>query len=119
MRYSAPTKRGSMTKARATAIFLREDGICHICGNPIVAGEAWEVEHPDELADGGSDDDAVKKPAHVKCHKSKSAASRTARAKRNRIITQGCVSVPKSRNPMPGSRASGWKKTMQHGWVRR
>lgn len=119
MRFTPPTKRRSMTKARATAIFLKEDGICHICGNPIVAGEAWEVEHPDELADGGSDDDAAKKPAHVKCHKPKTAEARMARAKRNRIITQGCVSVSKSRRPMPGSRASGWKRKVSGEVVRR
>lgn len=112
MRFSPPTKRRPMTKARATAIFVREDGVCYLCGNPIVAGEAWEVEHPDELADGGSDDDAVLKPVHVRCHKPKSAAARTARAKRNRIITQGCVSVrPKhSRWPPKGSRPMNWRR---------
>lgn len=115
MRFSPPTKRRSMTKARATAIFVREDGVCYLCGNPIVAGEAWEVEHPDELADGGSDDDADLRPAHVRCHKPKTAEARTARAKRNRIITQGCVSVRKpSRWPPKGSRPMNWRRA-NHG----
>ena len=36
------TRRRLSTKARA-AIFLRANGICHLCGGKITPGEAWDV----------------------------------------------------------------------------
>lgn len=89
--YIAPTKRSHMSKARAAKIFLANNGRCCVCGNQIRPGEAYEIEHPDALSLGGSDRDEDLRPVHVKCHKIKTASDAKARAKRNRIVTQGYV----------------------------
>lgn len=110
-----PTKRTSMTKARAARIFLQRNGICYLCGTQI-RGEPYEIEHPEELADGGSDNDADLYPVHVRCHKPKTAAARKPRSKRNNIITAGWQG--KRKRPMPGSKASGLRRRM-NGTVER
>ena len=115
--YIAPTKRSQMTKARATRIFLSRNGKCWICGNQI-RGEPYEIEHPEELADGGPDRDEDLHPVHVKCHKAKTAAARAPRSKRNNLVTAGWQSRPRKSAPMPGSRASKWKHKM-NGQVER
>lgn len=42
---------------------------CHICGQEIKTGEAWDVSHERPLALLGADDDENAKPAHRKCHR--------------------------------------------------
>lgn len=77
MRRTIPTR-------ERVALFQAAGGICHICSGRIHVGEAWEVEHVVPLAQGGEDGGDNLRPAHVKCHKAKSAkdATDTARAKR-------------------------------------
>ena len=52
------TKRRKMTKARAARIFLARNGICFNCRQQIRQGQAWFIEHPEAIAQGGSDADA-------------------------------------------------------------
>jgi hypothetical protein len=108
----APTKRRAMTKARAANIFLANQGRCYLCGRQIRDGEKYEIEHPDALWAGGSDDDAALKPVHVKCHAGKTKAEAAERAKRNRIVTTGFVGDTTRKRPIPGSRNSPFKKRM-------
>lgn len=56
------------TKDRAR-LFEAHNGICHLCGGKIQAGQAWEWSHPIPLAAGGADDLDNAAPAHAKCHK--------------------------------------------------
>jgi hypothetical protein len=103
--YIGPTKRRAMTKARATRIFLSRDGICFICETRInAARDAWFVEHPDPLAQGGSDDDADLWPAHVRCKPEKDAVDAGRKAKRDRLVTKSWRDKPKR----GGFR--GWRK---------
>ncbi len=97
LEYIAPTPRRSMTKARATRIFLAANGVCWLCGNQIRDGEKWDAEHVTALTLGGADDDANLKPAHVKCHAVKTVADRKADAKRNRIVSAGYAGKRKPR----------------------
>ena len=105
--------------ARVAAWFLEHGGVCHICAGKISAGQVWEREHVIPLAQGGSDELDNQRPAHAVCHKAKTAkdAGDTARAKRRQAAHLG-VKPPKGR-PLPGSRASGWKKKMDGTIVRR
>ena len=120
VQYIAPTKRRSMSKARRVRIFLSRNGICCICTRQIRQGEAWIIEHPDAVALGGSDNDEDLHPAHEKCRRVKDKDDAAKIAKRNRIIDSGYVGEGKRKmRPMPGSRASGWKRTFRYGWVRR
>lgn len=89
LEYVAPTKRRSMTKARAARIFLDANGICCNCGQQIRQGESWFVEHVQSLAQGGADDDKNARPAHTKCKAAKDATDAASKAKRDRIVTAG------------------------------
>lgn len=84
------SRRALSTKARV-ALFQRHGGVCHICGGRIQAGEAWEVEHVVALALGGEDGGDNLAPAHVKCHRVKTAqdAKANAKAKRREAIHIG------------------------------
>lgn len=120
VQYIPPTERRPMTKQRRVRIFLSRNGICCLCGKQIKAhAEEWFVEHPQALNLGGSDDDADLHPAHVKCKPGKDKTDAGLIAKRNTAIDKTCADRPKKSRPMPGSRASGWKHSMTHGWVRR
>lgn len=83
------TKRKAMTKARAAKIFLARNGMCFNCGKQISQADAWFIEHPESLAQGGSDADADLWPSHTKCKASKDATDAASKAKRDRIVTAG------------------------------
>ena len=87
LQFIAPTKRRKMSKARAARIFLSRNGICFNCRQQIRAGQRWFIEHPDPVAQGGSDDDADLWPSHVDCKPAKDATDAAAKAKRDRLIT--------------------------------
>lgn len=96
LRYSPPTKRRRMTKARATRIFVSRDGICFICRTHIIiARDEWFVEHPETIEGGGSDDDDDLWPAHVRCKPEKDAIDAGRKAKRDRLICKGWRDKPK------------------------
>ena len=67
------TRRNMSTKRRA-AIFAAHGGVCHICGGVIDGTrEAWEVDHVIPLEISGDDSDDNLRPAHEKCHATKTA----------------------------------------------
>jgi 5-methylcytosine-specific restriction protein A len=113
-RYDPPTPRSKMTRTKAARIFLAWDGRCGRCGLDIRQGEPYEIDHPLALALGGSDVESKLQPLHLRCHADK---DRRAIAKRDRIVTQGWAGKAK-RRPMPGSKASAFKKRM-NGQVER
>ncbi len=77
--------RRAMTALRRARVFDAAHGICHLCRIAIKTGEAWEVEHVIALECGGTDDDANLRPAHVACHKIKTADDHKAGAKLKRV----------------------------------
>lgn len=103
--------RRSLSRSARLALFLAAGGRCHICGGLIRPGDGWEVEHVIPLAQGGEDGGDNLRPAHVKCHRSKTSrdAADTARAKRREAAHLG---IKKTSRPIPGSRASGFRKRL-------
>jgi 5-methylcytosine-specific restriction endonuclease McrA len=103
--------RRSMTPLRRARIFDTHGGTCHLCGLKIAVGEAWEVEHIVALELSGDDTDGNLAPAHVACHREKTAddAGRIAKARRVRAKHIG-AHRPKA--VIPGSRGSKWKRTI-------
>lgn len=81
------TKRRKMTQPRATKIFLARNGVCFNCSKQIRGGEPWFIEHPESLAQGGSDNDADLWPSHEECKPKKDAADAKSKSKRDRIVT--------------------------------
>lgn len=63
-------------------VFDREKGICHLCNQPIQApGQKWDLDHVVALINGGENRESNLKPAHVKCHKEKTARDVAEKAK--------------------------------------
>jgi 5-methylcytosine-specific restriction endonuclease McrA len=91
------TRRRLSTRERV-ALFEAASGLCHICAGKIGAGERWEVEHVVPLALGGEDGGDNLRPAHVRCHRGKSAADAKATARAKRLCAAHIgARAPKSR----------------------
>lgn len=113
-------KRKPLTRHQKSKMFLAAGGICCVCGLKIDgAREAWD-EHILPLADGGTNDMENRAPAHERCAKDKTRKESTSRAK-GRSAGMKHLGVKKQRRgpPMPGSRASPYKKKVGGGVVRR
>lgn len=96
------TKRRAMTKARAARIFLARNGICFNCRRQINQyGEPWFIEHPDSLAQGGSDKDEDLWPSHVACKPAKDAVDAVSKAKRDRLVTASYQPEGERRSSFP------------------
>jgi 5-methylcytosine-specific restriction endonuclease McrA len=99
-------------------IALRANGRCEKCGAKLKVGEG-DADHilPVEL--GGESVIENGQWLCTPCHKSKTADDirRMRKAERQRDRHIGAKAP--SRNPLPGSKASGWKKKMNGEWVRR
>lgn len=114
------SERRSVSSKERLRLFMLHGGICHLCGVKIDGvRQAWQVEHVIPWALTRDDSDANRQPAHVNCHKVKTAkdVDDIARAKRREQSYMGARRGPKS--VMPGSKASGWKKRMDGSVVRR
>jgi len=95
-------------------LFLLHGGICHLCGLKIDGTrQRWEVEHviPRSMIGRLADTDENMKPAHVDCHKEKTAEDKAnlARAVRRQDRHTG-VHRPKA--PLPFGRNSKLKRRM-------
>ena len=104
-------KRQSISPMRRLKLFEDAGGICYLCGLKIQAGQLWDVEHRIPLALGGADNETNMSPAHKSCHAPKTVEDfgRIAKAKRQKAKHFG---MNRPSNPMPGSRASKWRKRM-------
>lgn len=105
-------KRGRMTPTRRLKVFERAKGTCWVCFRRIQIGEKWIVEHLRPLGLGGTDDDENLGVTHLTCaqEKTKGDMQAISKAKRSKIKAYGMKSPAK--NPMPGSKASKWKRRM-------
>ena len=102
-------------------LFILHNRTCHICGLGIDAlSDRWEIEHivPRSLIGTRADTDDNMKPAHVLCHKGKTAkeAGERAEAIRRESHHQG---AHRSKTPLPCGRSSGRKKRMDGSVVDR
>lgn len=92
-------------------IFERYGGRCYLTGQKINPGDKWELEHISALANGGQHRERNLAPALVEPHKIKTAADRKIKAKRDRAKKKR-YGIVKTRNPLPGSKASRFKRCM-------
>ena len=112
-------KRATITPKRRAEIFRDADGICHLCSRRIGLGETWEVEHPKAIGLGGADDSTNWLPAHVDCHAGKTRNDVRIMRKADRQMKAATPGVKTTRNPLPGSRKSKWKRRMDGTVVER
>lgn len=105
---SVQPPRKSLSRNQRAELFLEHGGVCHLCKTRIHAerGEAWEVEHVEAREIGGRDDRANLRPAHVKCHKIKTAQDKAIIAKCNRVRNKH-LGIKKPRTVMRWRRFDG------------
>lgn len=96
-----------------TRVFVAKGGKCHACGRKINgATESWTCEHLIALINGGENRESNLDLTCCNCLAPKNAAdvaikSRTAKLQKKTILKR------KSKwRPMPGTRASGFRKRM-------
>ena len=111
--------RKTRSSAHREAICIAHNWECHLCHQPIVPPQGWALDHIVPLMGGGTDADDNLAPVHNKCHALKTAddVKRIAKGKRVRAKHLG-LKETRSR-PLPGTKASGWKKKLSGEVVRR
>lgn len=90
--------RKTFSRKERVRIFDLNRGSCHLCGQKIKVGDAWDLEHlvPWELTRDDSDENV--KPAHKSCHKVKTAEDVAGIRKADRIRAKNIGAWPESRN---------------------
>lgn len=112
-------KRKPLTDKQRLQLFIEHDGMCCICGGKIKVGEAWIDEHIRPLwLDGTNEIETNRAPAHIKCASKKTHEDEAPQRAKVRRVAQKHFGARRSKTPMPGSKASGWKKKM-NGTVER
>lgn len=108
------TRRRALTAKRRTEVFVAAGGVCHICGHKIDAmAERWEADHVIPLAMGGEDEIPNLQPAHEICHRQKKTPQDQAHIAKSKRMQQRAIGVKRTvRNPIPGSKGTRFKKTV-------
>lgn len=109
--WTLPTPRGDSRKDKV-ACFLRQDGKCGCGCGAKLSVKGYILEHIIPLEDGGADDLSNKAAYAIPCAKAKTKAEATARATARRKRDKAIGALPKSKNPIPGSRSTPWKKKL-------
>ena len=93
----------------ANRVRLKYGMTCQICFAPIVGNV--EIDHQVALINGGANAESNLVPVHPKCHKIKTLRDLSQKAATART-QKSHYGLKQSRNPMPGSRRSKFKKKM-------
>lgn len=113
------TKRKNFSPRQRLAIWEAHKGMCCICEEKIDGTrDKWIIEHIRPLGLGGSNDSTNLGPAHERCGKDKTNFDNSSIAKAKRV-KQKHIGIKKASRPIPGSKASGWKKTFSGEWIKR
>src|SRR5262245_5113897 len=101
-------------------VFVHYKGRCQCgCDRLIYVGEPWELEHRIALINGGQNIESNLIPLLREHHKSKTKTDLARKAKIY-AIQKRHYGVRKPRGqPMPGTKASGWKKKLSGEVVKR
>lgn len=108
-------RRRSLSTRERKRLFDLHGGICHICKQTIDGvREAWDIEHVIPWAITRDDSDENRKPAHRggKCHGEKTKRDIKTISKSNRVRANHIGARAPSRNPIPGSRNTRFKKKL-------
>ena len=91
-------------------VFQRCGGVCHLSGIKIRPGDEWDMDHVRALCNGGENRESNLAPALRDKHREKTASDVAQKSKDARVRARHLGVLPISRNPVPGSKASKWKK---------
>lgn len=99
-------------------VFLKAEGKCQTCSRQIRGGDKWALDHKIALINNGEHRETNLQMLCEWCH-SKKTKSDTAEKSKTYAKRKSNYGIKKSKNPLPGSKASGWKRKMDGSWVRR
>lgn len=108
--------RAEFTKATKLARFEHAKGCCETCGNKIIT--TAEYDHFVPAAIGGANEFDNCRVLCVKCHRLKTSTIDVPQISKSVRIAEKRAGVRKTR-PMPGSRASPWKRKIDGSTERR
>ncbi len=107
-----PSRAENFSARQRAEIFRNAGGKCQECGRKIgIGGERWEAHHQTGVWEGGRADVLNGRAlCAVPCHAdvTREQAGQRAEARRHQRNMAGIRRQP--RNPLPGSRASKWKR---------
>jgi 5-methylcytosine-specific restriction protein A len=92
-------------------VFDRYHGICYKSRIKISASDQWDCDHIIALCNGGEHRESNLAPVLKEAHKQKTKDD-LAIKKKIASVKKKHLGLKKSSNPMPGSKASRWKKCM-------
>lgn len=105
------TPRRKLSTRDRLKVFEAHGGVCALCGAKIDGTrDKWIVEHLRALGLGGTDDDSNMAPAHERCASAKTADDIPRIAKAKRVKARHIGARAPSRNPMPGSRNTPFRR---------
>ena len=112
-------KRIRISTTTRVKIFTKDDGICHLCNMKVLPGQEWDVSHEVPLEAGGADDMTNWRVAHRKCHRKHTAEVDIPVIAKLKRVSARHIGAKVSKNPIPGSKNSPWKRKMDGTVVRR
>ena len=100
-------------------VFLKYDGICQCgCSRRVGVGEIWQLDHRKSLSNGGEHRESNLQPLLISHHKAKTRRDVAEKSLIARKRAKHIGAKPKSRNPIPGSKGSGFRRKMDGTVVR-
>ena len=99
--------------------FFLYDGRCASCTRKLGAGVPWQLDHVKPLIAGGENRETNLQPLCSTCHKAKTAGDIQNKSIVYRKQLKHAGIKKATSRPIPGSKASGWKRKMDGSVVRR
>lgn len=93
-------------------VFEAHGGRCAETGIKIRAGDAWDVDHRIPLTLGGENRESNLQPLLREVHRKKTALDVAAKAKAARVRKKFLGIESPSKQRLPGSKGSKWKRTV-------
>ena len=118
MTHSPAIRRAEFSRRTKLQAWDRAGGCCEDCGKKIRPGDGPEYDHIISAEQGGGNDLGNCQVLCAPCHKLKTREDVGKQAK-SRSVRAGHIGAKKPRNPIPGSKASKWKRTIDGRTVRR
>ena len=122
-KWQLPEKRKPLTRRQFAQLYLAQNGACACCARKLGREGTQEVEIIDEhlqpLWALGSNDLSNRELWCKECATVKTGEEATQRAKEHRVRDKFIGAWKPKGNPIPGSRRSAWKKTVDGRTIKR
>lgn len=106
-------KRPHFSEAVRRRVWEREQGICYLCKEKVLPGEAWELEHANQRSVSNDDRESNLFVAHAEraeCHPKKTAEDAAVRAHVNRMKKKHDLRREDWPRTSPPIRSRGFRK---------